>query len=905
MYPVSTAYRSFINTSRTRRPKSKIIVDGITYTGESHLKTYPKISHAASKMIGGFPAKTCEFEIYNRDGSINLNGKEVAVYRGLEINGAVEWIPMGLFSATDDNISNNKTAKTISFKGTDRTAVFDCVYGGSLTYPCTLLQFVQEICNRHGITLETAAFPFATSWTLTSAPNIAATVTDRELISRVAELGGSIAQISRNGGLCISRPYTTNTVINKARKYKTVSREPIFGPINSVVLGHRDYEDDVIFPATPPANLCEWRIEDNPFVEGIREEVVEDIAAQIIGRSLIPFQLNDCIDDYVYDINDIVRIQDKDGSFFLTTILQIDTASRIKSTLKAETQTENSTNYEIAGSVQQAVKQARLMVDHQNNTIQTLVEDVTSLSGDVTGLENDMTGLEERTASSIIQMSNSILSTVQTTYATKSEAQATYATKSTVEQLSDSVNFRFENLATPSGVSNAVTTINAQGVSVINGAFSLYDNSNNLLIGINTDGSGNMKVVGRIDAAAITTGVLDAARIAANSITTDKLLVGDLTNLCRLNALTYDSYGFMPVSSTLINYAQQITQEWLMPKPAEWKSQYFLGEWVDFTYNKDSDNKFLYQGEFYNRHTSGTVCFCVRAMLSDGTTYVFNQGTADGDIYKTGSGYLKFSKTIAINPSYLGKNVVKIEPMIYFSTAPTATYWFAVNNLTFRRANGGDITAGKIQSLDGTSYFDLDNNLLVSQNAQLSGEFVSLSKDTSGNIKTKLKIKGEAWNSSGGNVMITATDASDGEIGFLKFNLSTANNKTATLSSPGDVTINADTETRIRGGGGLITLENGLITISPGAAQTTQIPSNVSLGASTSSKIYVNGVFENPMKCKGNIRSGENNSKRVELTCDDGKGANVFFMNGSHYGYIYLSSSGVFRKFVNGVDSVL
>lgn len=26
-------------------------------------------------MIGGFPAKSCEFEIYNLDGSIDLNGK--------------------------------------------------------------------------------------------------------------------------------------------------------------------------------------------------------------------------------------------------------------------------------------------------------------------------------------------------------------------------------------------------------------------------------------------------------------------------------------------------------------------------------------------------------------------------------------------------------------------------------------------------------------------------------------------------------------------------------------------------------------------------------------------------------------------------------------------------------------
>ena len=44
-----------------RKPRSKIVVDDVTYTGLEHLVTYPKITHETDKMIGGFPAKTCEF----------------------------------------------------------------------------------------------------------------------------------------------------------------------------------------------------------------------------------------------------------------------------------------------------------------------------------------------------------------------------------------------------------------------------------------------------------------------------------------------------------------------------------------------------------------------------------------------------------------------------------------------------------------------------------------------------------------------------------------------------------------------------------------------------------------------------------------------------------------------------
>lgn len=447
MYAASTSYKNYIATSRVRVPKSKIVVGNATYTGQQYLKTYPKISHSNSKMIGGFPAKSCEFEIYNLDGSIDLNGKEVSVYRGLEINGSVTWIPLGLFTAKDEDITNNKTARSISFKGTDRAVLFDCAYGGSLTYPTTLGAFVREICTRHGITLETTTFPMST-FKLTEAPNMDASVTDRELISRAAELGGCIAQISRTGGLRISKPVSTGIQIGKAR-YKAVSKEPKFGVINSLVFGHDGYDDDITYPSTAPENLCQWRIDDNPFIDKTRESSIKTIAAQIFGMSIVPFQITDCIDDYILDLNDSISVQDKDGTYFTATVLQIETTARIKSKVSAEAQTVRKTDYKMAGSVIQSLKKVQLQVDHQNLSIQTLVQNMSGLSGEVSTLK---------------QTSNSIQSRV-----TKIEGD--YVTSSTIEQLSNEINIRFDNLGSPSELSNATTTINAQGVKIEDGSF--------------------------------------------------------------------------------------------------------------------------------------------------------------------------------------------------------------------------------------------------------------------------------------------------------------------------------------------------------------------------------------------------------------------------------------------------
>lgn len=447
MYAASTSYKNYIASSRVRAAKSKIVVGGVTYTGQQHLRTYPKISHSNSKMIGGFPAKSCEFEIYNLDGSIDLNGKEVSVYRGLEINGSVTWIPLGLFTAKDEDITNNKTARSISFKGTDRAVLFDCAYGGSLTYPTTLGAFVKEICQRHGVALETATFPMST-FKLTEAPNMDASVTDRELISRAAELGGCIAQISRTGGLRISKPVSTGIQIGKAR-YKAVSKEPKFGVINSLVFGHDGYDDDITYPSTAPENLCQWRIDDNPFIDKTRESSIKTVAAQIFGMSIVPFQITDCIDDYILDLNDSISVQNKDGTYFTATVLQIETTARIKSKVSAEAQIVKKTDYKMAGSVMQTLKKVQLQVDHQNLSIQTLVRDMNGLSGEMSTLK---------------QTASSIQSKVK-------KIEGDYVTSSTIEQLSNEINIRFDNLGSPSELSNATTTINAQGIKVEDGSF--------------------------------------------------------------------------------------------------------------------------------------------------------------------------------------------------------------------------------------------------------------------------------------------------------------------------------------------------------------------------------------------------------------------------------------------------
>ena len=247
MYVISNDYKNLIETSLSLNPKSKIVVDNVEYTG-TVIKSYPKITHKNSTMIGGFPTKTCSFEIYDLNNNLDFEGKEITVYRGLNVNGAIEWVPQGIFIPTADKITTNISTKTISFDNIqDKSQLFDTVYATNLTWldgsTHTGLEIVQDICSTLGITLETTTF----NWYNYSfkQPNFPSNITYREVISRLAEIGGCVAYISKTGGLVIKGQNNTGHSVSRNR-YGKLSKEKQFGPINVVVLGKDGVDDDVV-----------------------------------------------------------------------------------------------------------------------------------------------------------------------------------------------------------------------------------------------------------------------------------------------------------------------------------------------------------------------------------------------------------------------------------------------------------------------------------------------------------------------------------------------------------------------------------------------------------------------------------------------------------------------------------
>lgn len=380
MQSVSSSYKELIKTNISLSPKSKVVIDGVEYLGDV-IKTSPKISHSNTSFIGGFPAKTVSFDIFNLNNDLSLENKEIEVYRGLVINGVVEWVKQGVFIPQAKDITHDITTRTISVSNAqDRTQLFDNQYKSSLDWTNgqthTGLEIVQEICTRLNVTLEKTNF----AWSNYSfkQPNFSELTTDREVISRLAEIGGEVALISSNGGLAIKGQYNTGDTVQRQR-YKSLSREKPF-VANTVVLGKEGIDDDIVYPETISNERAEIKILDNPYVDLYRQEMIEAVASHIIGKSYIPFSLNEFVDGFIYELNDVVNVIDKTGETFEVVILDYSSASRIKSNIKAEQQGKTTTNYKLAGSTKETINQVKLEVDHINNTITALssrIEDLT------------------------------------------------------------------------------------------------------------------------------------------------------------------------------------------------------------------------------------------------------------------------------------------------------------------------------------------------------------------------------------------------------------------------------------------------------------------------------------------------------------------------------------------------
>lgn len=387
MYPTSEDYKERI---LNEKQALDIYVDGELLDERiNSFKVHLNLFTNNEFCLGCTPQVEITFEVY-KQALQNSNIKEIYVETGLED----EKIPLGYFNVKSCVEVNDFLYE---IKAVDDMEKFEEEYDGSdLTYPKTLLEVLQDICNKKDVELGSTSF-------LNCDKQIAVydnTVKSRTYLSFIAEQAGGIAYIGRDKKLYIKSFGVNGSFdINKFRDFKF---RPL-NPITKIVYedGIQDYKIGNNAGSTVYINA------NNTYI--VDRNQIENIYNFLNGLELSSFEGTSIIDP-AFEIADIITIDGKNilfqgdleykGKFVASIKSKFEFKSKAES---MQTKQSNSTKFRKVQSLinQQEGKIETLVAesDEQNTKIAKVTQTVDELNSKISDLVDITTYAETSYAS--------------------------------------------------------------------------------------------------------------------------------------------------------------------------------------------------------------------------------------------------------------------------------------------------------------------------------------------------------------------------------------------------------------------------------------------------------------------------------------------------------------------------
>ena len=321
-----------------------------------------------------------------------LNGIQVKSLSGK--NTSFEMLPIGIFNIDDwtDNDDNTLTIKCI-----DNMNKFEFNYDGStLTYPATLIQILQDICNKAGVELGSTSF-------LNSNIQISVydnTVTAREYLSYISESAGGFAFIGRDGKLYIRKIYQDEQEIplELFGEYK-------WGDLCKISkVSYENGVESFKFGDNTSNNL--WINQDNMYI--VTEDEVENIYNELNGLEAYSFEGKTIIDPAL-DVGDKIIIDGKpviyQGEADFQTRFIAEISSKIAIKEKQETTVKTTSQKVINRRVQSRIDEAEGKIEqlieetdgYENkfSQIEQTVDKITQEVSDTVDFTREIEGITE------------------------------------------------------------------------------------------------------------------------------------------------------------------------------------------------------------------------------------------------------------------------------------------------------------------------------------------------------------------------------------------------------------------------------------------------------------------------------------------------------------------------------
>ena len=348
-----------------------------------------------------------------------LKDKNVNFQYGIYVNNDFEYIDLGDFYIKD--VEDDKGKKELVVTGYDKMINFMKTFKQSelqLTYPCPMLALVQKMCEICGVELYSTDF-FNADLQVDEDYFTAQELSYRDVLEKVAESTETTIFIKDNK-LYLHKLASSPVEKLDASYLTELTVKEKFGPINALVLGRGDVEDNV--EAKDDTSIaengrCEIRFDENEFVEYQREQVIDEMFEQIKGLEYYAFEGSD-VGVIWLEPCDLIELEDTEGSIYksIYLIANITINTGISSDIEADIPEETNTEYKVTTKEEKKTLKVERLAKKNEGLIQDLVQETTANSEKLSKHEQTLDSITD-TLSSVETTVEGTVKTVEVQYA--------------------------------------------------------------------------------------------------------------------------------------------------------------------------------------------------------------------------------------------------------------------------------------------------------------------------------------------------------------------------------------------------------------------------------------------------------------------------------------------------------
>lgn len=395
------------DVSVNRYGKIHIVEDNIDITENDYIVdfTIEDSCYVNDAFIGTTVSKKITVNILNPNNELDLTNKEITVSVGININGTIEYVPLGNYIIEEP--SNKEVEQTSSFVGYDYMSKFNQVYEDNMTYPITLKQYLQSICTQLGIILGSTSL-INENYMITGNP-FTNGEDYRTVLSNVAQLCGGFAHIGRDNKLYIVNLGKTAVETIDGNYYmEDFENNNMYGEVNSLVIGLENVDGENTYRQDTASielnGLTEIQINNNYFLNSAeeREKVIDAIWNEVKGLSYLAFKTTYYGFPYL-DIGDKINIVDTKDTSHVSYILnhKFIYNGSFSGTLEVTALTKTQEAYKNVVTLSQWKRNTEYRVDKINGQIESIVSEQSQFEEKLAQQEIEVDSIKQQVSDTV------------------------------------------------------------------------------------------------------------------------------------------------------------------------------------------------------------------------------------------------------------------------------------------------------------------------------------------------------------------------------------------------------------------------------------------------------------------------------------------------------------------------